>query len=154
MVEHAGGRDPDLLGVGLLKGCAPRYSWQMASSRCHLGAAAPRSLPASARASSSFSRAPGRTGKATRSQRLLTPRAVARRGLTPAASARTVSTLALATQAASASPSATGTMVSALRGLTSPAWTAWRSRGRPARLRASRASFSAVLPAMPSRSRA
>ena len=136
-------------------GWEPRYSSQSTSTRNHFGVAAPRLLPASASAWSSLARASGRIATPSRSQgsssSAPSPPAAS---FTSAASARTVSTLARATQAASSSPRASGTMVSALRGLTAPERTASRSSGRSARFRASRSSFWAVLPESPSRSRA
>ena len=70
------------------------------------------------------------------------------------ARARTDSVFARTIQCACCSPTATLTMVSALRSVISPRRTASRTSGRSRSLRASRAFFSAVLAFIPSSSRA
>ena len=135
--------------------CAPRYSLQIASIRCHFGAVAPRIFPASSSALSTTGRASGDTGTEMRSHASSCSGSAPVAVLTAAFRARTVSPLrARATHEASSSPRATGSTVSACRAVTSPVQTASRKSGRPRSSRASRAIFCAVLAAMPSRSRA
>jgi hypothetical protein len=54
-------------------GWTPRYSWQMASRRCHFGGAAPRIRPARASASSSLGRHFSDTSRTTRSHSSSSP---------------------------------------------------------------------------------
>jgi hypothetical protein len=117
-----------------------------------LGAVGPISLRASANASSTLARCFGDIGTQSCFQG---PSSSSPAGLPRSAlSCRTVFFPARSAQKASASPLATESTISALRGVTLPLRTASRRRGRFRRPRASRSIFAAVLALMPSASRA
>src|SRR5207302_147487 len=75
--------------------CAPRYSLQIASIRCHFGAVAPRIFPASSSALSTTGRASGDTGTEMRSHASSCSGSAPVAVLTAAFRARTVSDAAV-----------------------------------------------------------